>query len=153
MRTLLSLLGKGMVRKTVWYWILIGLVLVQVAYAGFWAAHDISARLGLWPEPAEAQAFIASLTLTQEILFFSHVILNVVVLALVWRHSRLALPVYVLSFILDRGDWVIMGGNTLFASMVDVDVWALFSFSLQGAIFALLITLSMDGTLTARRRR
>ena len=46
-----------------------------------------------------------------------------------------------------------MGGNTLFSSMVDVDAWALFSFSLQGAIFALLITLSMDGTLTAWRRR
>lgn len=126
---------------------LISLLAVQVAYAGFWAAHDISARLGLWADPVQAEAFILSLSLTQEILFFSHVILNVIALVLVLLRRGIALPVFILSFACDRIEWVIMGSNNLFSMMVDVDSWALFSFTLQGAIIALLVFMRFEGRL------
>ena len=126
---------------------LIGLLAVQVAYAGYWAAHDISARLGLWGDPVQAEAFILSLSLTQEVLFFSHVILNVIVLVMVLFRSGLALPTFILSFACDRIEWVIMGSNNLFSMMVDVDSWALVSFTLQGAIIALLVFLRFEGRL------
>lgn len=129
---------------------LIVLVTIQVLYGLFWAGHDVSARLGLWPDAEQAVDFVRSLGLIQEILFFSHVVMNGVTLVLVLLRWRLALPVFILSFMLDRGEWILMSGNTLFSNMVAVDAWALFSFTLQGAIFALLLILSFDGSLGPR---
>ncbi len=126
------------------------LVAVQVAYGAYWALHDLSARLGLWPDAEQAADFVQSLGLIQEVLFFSHVVMNGVTLILVLLRWRLALPVFILSFMLDRGEWILMSGNTVFSSMVAVDAWALFSFTLQGAIFALLLILSFDGSLGPR---
>ncbi|MAK65363.1 MAG: hypothetical protein CMF75_11590 [Maricaulis sp.] len=130
--------------------VLIALVAIQVLYGLYWALHDVTARLGLWPDAEQAADFVRSLGLVQEILFFSHVALNGVTLALVLLRWRLALPVFILSFVLDRGEWILMSGNTLFSDMVAVDAWALFSFTLQGAIFALLLILSFDGPLGPR---
>ncbi|WP_143743035.1 hypothetical protein [Maricaulis maris] len=136
-----------MTRRDTPYYILIGLLSVQVAYGGYWAINDISARIGLWPDAALAAAFVQSLTLTQEVLFFSHVVMNLVTLVLVLRGKRWALPAFVLSFVLDRAEWVIMGSNNLFSTMVNVDAWTLFSFTLQGAIIAMLVFLTFEGRL------
>ena len=72
---------------------LIVLVTIQVLYGLFWAGHDVSARLGLWPDAEQAVDFVRSLGLIQEILFFSHVVMNGVTLVLVLLRWRLALPV------------------------------------------------------------
>lgn len=127
------------------YRALLVLVGVQVLYGAYWALHDISARLGLWSDSDQAAAFVASLTAVQEVFFFSHVVMNAVVFVLVWKHRWWALPAFVLSFLLDRSDWVMMTGNVVFSGMVDVDAWALFSFALQGAIIALLVVLVFEG--------
>ncbi|WP_291842661.1 hypothetical protein [Maricaulis sp.] len=136
-----------MTRRDTPFHILVGLLSVQVAYGAYWAINDISARIGLWPDPVLASAFVQSLTVTQEVFFFSHVIMNVVTLVLVLRGQRWALPAFILSFVLDRADWVIMGSNNLFSNMVNADAWALFSFTLQGAIIALLVFLTFEGRL------
>lgn len=129
------------------YQALLGLVAIQVIYAGYWALHDISARLGLWADIDTARTFVSSLTLTQEVLFFSHVFMNVVTFILVWKMRWWALPVFILSFVLDRAEWVMMAGNTVFSIMVAVDAWAMFSFTLQGMIIALLVILVFEGRL------
>lgn len=129
------------------YQALLGLVAIQVIYAGYWALHDISARLGLWTDIDTARTFVSSLTLTQEVLFFSHVFMNVVTFILVWKMRWWALPVFILSFVLDRAEWVMMAGNTVFSIMVAVDAWAMFSFTLQGMIIALLVILVFEGRL------
>lgn len=136
-----------MQRGHVRYRILIGLILVQVVYGAYWALHDISARLGLWGDAAQAKAFVGSLGLVQEILFFSHVGMNVVVLVLALQKRWWALPAFVVSFLLDRSEWVIMSGNALFSSMVSVDAWTLFSFTLQTAIIAILVMLIFEQRL------
>jgi len=120
---------------------------IQVLYGIYWALHDLSARMGLWPDADQAAAFVASLTAVQEVFFFSHVVMNVVVLALVCMRRWWALPAFVLSFLLDRSEWVMMTDNIVFSSMVDVDAWAMFSFALQGAIIALLVILVAEGRL------
>ena len=129
------------------FFILTGLLSVQVAYGLYWAGHDISARLGLWENQEMAIAFVQSLTTTQEVFFFSHVILNILALGLTLAGRHWALPVFILSFVCDRAVWIIMGSNNLFSILVDVDTWALFSFSLQGAIIALLVYLRFEGRL------
>jgi len=129
------------------FYVLIGLLSVQVAYGLYWAVYDVSARLGLWDSPELAIAFVQSLTLLQEVFFFSHVVMNCVALALTLAGRHWALPVFVVSFVFDRADWVIMGGNNVFSILVDVDTWALFSFTLQGAIIALLVYLRFEGRL------
>ncbi|MAC90150.1 MAG: hypothetical protein CMF73_12615 [Maricaulis sp.] len=129
------------------FYILIGLLSVQVAYGLYWAGYDVSARLDLWENQALATAFVHSLTMTQEVFFFSHVALNMVALGLTLAGRHWALPVFILSFVCDRADWVIMGSNNLFSILVDVDTWALFSFTLQGAIIALLVFLRFEGRL------
>ena len=134
-------------RWNILYRSLIGLILIQVAYGGYWAVHDISARLGLWSDADQASAFVSSLGLVQEILFFSHVGMNVVVLVLALQKRWWALPAFIVSFLLDRSEWVIMSGNMLFASMVGGDLLSLFSFTLQGAIIALLVTLIFEQRL------
>lgn len=136
-----------MKRGGFFYRTLLTLVGIQVLYGIYWALHDISARLGLWPDPDQAEAFVTSLTAVQETFFFSHVVMNAVVFVLVWKRRWWALPAFVLSFLLDRSDWVMMTGNIVFSGMVDVDAWALFSFALQGAIIALLVILVSDGRL------
>ncbi len=136
-----------MPRRDAPFYILIGLLSVQVAYGLFWAVNDISARMGLWPDPLLAAAFVQSLTVLQEIFFFSHVVMNGVALVLALMGRRLALPTFILSFVLDRADWIIMGGNNVFSNMVNADAWALFSFTLQGAIIALLVYLTFEGRL------
>lgn len=127
--------------------VLVGLVAVQVAYGVYWAAHDLTARLGLWSDAEQARAFVESLSAVQETLFFSHVIMNAVVLGLVLARRWLALPAFILSFLLDRSDWVMMSGNIVFSSMVSVDAWTVFSFTLQGAIVAMLVVLTFEGRL------
>jgi len=134
-------------RDNIVFWVLVGLVVVQVVYAGYWALHDIAARLGMWSDAGEADAFIASLTALQETLFFSHVVMNVVVLGLVLARRWLALPAFILSFLLDRAEWVMMSGNVVFSNMVAVDTWAVFSFTLQGTIIALLVALTFEERL------
>lgn len=129
------------------YRTLLVLVGAQVIYGAYWALHDLTARLGLWPDADQAEAFVASLTAVQEAFFFSHVAMNVVVLVLVWMRRWWALPGFVLSFLLDRSEWVMMTDNIVFSSMVDVDAWAMFSFALQGAIIALLVILVSEGRL------
>ncbi|WP_323761399.1 hypothetical protein [Maricaulis sp.] len=129
------------------FYILIGLLSVQVAYGVYWAGYDLSARLDLWENSEMAAAFVQSLTLMQEVFFFAHVVLNMVTLGLALAGRHWALPVFVLSFVCDRADWVIMGSNNLFSMLVDVDSWALFSFTLQGAIIALLVFLRFEGRL------
>jgi len=129
------------------YLALLSLVAIQVIYAGYWALHDISARLGLWADTDAARTFVSSLTVTQEVLFFSHVIMNGVVLFLVWKLRWWALPAFILSFVLDRAEWVIMAGNVVFSNMVAVDAWTVFSFTLQGMIIALLVVLVFEGRL------
>jgi len=127
--------------------IAVGLIAIQVAYAGYWAVHDLTARFGLWPDADQADAFVQTLTLPQETLFFSHVILNVVVLVLLLMRRRLALPLFVLSFALDRVEWVMMSSNNLFSLMVNVDAWALFSFTLQASIISMLVFLTFEHRL------
>ncbi|MEA1943699.1 MAG: hypothetical protein U9P68_15760 [Pseudomonadota bacterium] len=136
-----------MKRGGFFYRTLLTLVGIQVLYGIYWALHDISARLGLWPDPDQAEAFVTSLMAVQETFFFSHVVMNAVVFVLVWKRRWWALPAFVLSFLLDRSDWVMMTGNVVFSGMVDVDSWALFSFALQGAIIALLVILVFEGRL------
>ena len=65
-----------MPRRDAPFYILIGLLSVQVAYGLFWAVNDITARMGLWPDPLLAAAFVQSLTVLQEVFFFSHVVMN-----------------------------------------------------------------------------
>lgn len=129
------------------FYILIGLLSVQVAYGLYWAGYDVSARLDLWDSPELAAAFVQSRTLMQEVFFFAHVAMNCIALALTLAGRHWALPVFIVSFVFDRADWVIMGGNNVFSILVDVDTWALFSFSLQGAIIALLVFLRFEGRL------
>ena len=107
----------------------------------------MSARLGLWSNPDLADAFIRSLTLVQEVLFFSHVGMNIVTLGLVTMRRWWALPAFILSFALDRFEWVIMSGNDIFQILVDTDLWALFSFTLQGLIITVLMVMVFSGEL------
>lgn len=117
---------------------------LQVVYGLYWAGHDLSARLGLWPDAALAQQFLAGLSLWQEFFFFAHVILNCVVLLLLLKKHRFALPLFVLSFLFDRVDWVMMTGNTLFNELFDMTGLTFFSFTLQALIIALLTILAFD---------
>jgi|GEM_PF-1721717 len=136
--------------RTVFH-ITLGLLLLQTLYGLYWAGHDLSARLGLWPDPVQAAEFVATLGLVQETLFFSHVILNVVALILARRHSRFALPVFVLSFLADRTDWVLMSDNTLFNTLFDWTPLTLISFTVQASIIALLTLLMFNGQLGPKR--
>jgi hypothetical protein len=129
----------------------ISLMVIQVLYALGWAAHDLAARLGLWRDAGLAAEFINSVSLTQEALFAGHVVLNIVALALLLRRSRLSLPVYAVSFALDRTDWILMTGNLVMPRLVDLTLTTSLSFTLQGLLLALLVTLSFDGTLGRRR--
>lgn len=129
------------------YRLLVALVSVQVAYGIFWALHDISARLGLWPDADAAHAFVVSLNAPQEVFFFGHVVMNAGVLLCVLRRRWIALPAFILSFLLDRADWVMMSNNVVFTNMVPVDAWAVFSFALQGVIVALSAVLVFEGVL------
>lgn len=136
-----------MTRRDTPFFMLVGFLSLQVAYGAYWAVNDLTARLDLWPDPVLAAAFVQSLTGMQEVFFFSHVAMNFVALGLVLAGRRLALPAFILSFVLDRADWVIMGSNNLFSTMVNADAWALFSFTLQGTIIALLVYLTFEGRL------
>lgn len=132
------------------------LVTLQVLYGLFWAGHDLSARLGLWPDPAIAQQFLSGLSWTQEFFFFGHVVLNCVVLWLVITKHHYALPVFTVSFLFDRIDWVMMTGNTAFNETFDVNGLTLASFSLQTLIFTMLAILAFaprDETSPAAARR
>ena len=100
-----------------------------------------------WVEHDPEAIWSSVLSVTQEVLFFSHVIMNAVVLGLVWKQRWWALPAFILSFVLDRAEWVIMAGNVVFSNMVAVDAWTVFSFTLQGMIIALLVVLVSEGRL------
>lgn len=122
----------------------IGLLVLQVVYGLYWAWHDLSARLGLWSNEAVAQEFLASLSPTQEFFFFSHVALNIVALLLLVRRSRFVLPVFVLSFLCDRIDWVMMSKHTLFNTVFDASGLTMASFTVQALIITVLTVLTFD---------
>lgn len=128
----------------------IGLLVLQVVYGLYWAWHDISARLGLWSNETVAQEFLASLSPTQEFFFFSHVALNIVALLLLVRRSRFVLPVFVLSFLCDRIDWVMMTDHTLFNAMFDASGLTMASFTVQALIITVLTVLTFDIVTSAK---
>ena len=120
------------------------LLALQALYGLYWAWHDISARLGLWQDEEIAREFLSSLTFTQELFFFSHVALNVVALILLIRRSRMVLPVFVVSFLFDRIDWVMMTHHTLFNDLFDGNGLTMASFTLQALIITVLTILTFD---------
>ncbi|MBO6797333.1 hypothetical protein [Maricaulis sp.] len=130
------------------------LLVLQTLYGLYWAWHDISARLGLWQDEAVAQEFLASLTFTQEFFFFSHVTLNIIALLLLLRRSRFVLPVFVVSFLFDRIDWVMMTNHTLFNNLFDGSGLTMASFTVQALIITVLTILTFDiGTDPSDDRR
>lgn len=127
------------------------LMVTQVVYALAWAVQDVAARLRIWPAGPTDIVFVKSLPLIQEVLFFGHVATAVVALVLLLRRSWYALPVFFVSFALDRSEWVLMTGNPFIDQIVDNSVLTPITFTLQGVLLALLLLLAFDGSLKRGR--
>jgi hypothetical protein len=126
------------------------LMVLQVLYGFAWAAHDLAIRFGLWPGAGLEADYIASLTVLQETFFFAHVALNPIALVLLLRRNWLVLPVFAVSFVLDRLDWILMAGNTVLPQLVNLTVTTPLSLMGQGILLALLVVIAFDGTLGRR---
>lgn len=104
-----------MILKRLMYWFCVLFVAVATFYGFFWAIPNIAVRLGVWPRDIYPSLYeiIPTLSFGQEAVFFSHVVLNAVALYMLLRHWRLCIPVFIISFILSRIDWILLGMNPL----------------------------------------
>lgn len=133
----------------VYYQVLIGLMGLATVNSLFWAGHDVSARLGLWPNAEAAERFVASLGVIQEVAFFSHVVMNIVALALALKKKWYALLAFLLAFVLGRMDWLMLIGNQHWEAAADLsaNMGSLPLLVVEGVVIGLLFVLSFDQTL------
>lgn len=103
------------------YWLCIILVSFEILYGIYWAVPNIGIRLGLWPAAWNTglAALIETLSFWQEAGFFSHIVLNGIALLALLNRSVACIPAFVVAFILDRIDWIILGLNPASHGVVD----------------------------------
>lgn len=111
-------------QKLSWmFWLCVALVAAETVYGVYWGLPNIGIRLGIWPWDFHPglRELIPTLSLGQEIAFFTHVVLNIVALAALLKRSALCLPAFLIAFILDRLDWIVLGLNPLSTVRNDTD--------------------------------
>lgn len=108
---------------TLLYWLCIVLVAAETLYGLFWGELNIGIRMGWWTldYPPGLHTLIPTLSFWQEAAFFTHIVLNGLALALLIKRSTLCLPAFILAFILDRMDWIVMGFNPVANVRNDTD--------------------------------
>ncbi|MFT6542236.1 MAG: hypothetical protein ACJAU5_001318 [Maricaulis maris] len=93
------------------------LLSLHTIYVIGWAVVDIAVRAGLWPSGLwnwDADAFFASLSVWQEVAFFSSTALAMVSFWLHLKRSALIIPVFLVSYFLYRLDSFFLTLNDLF---------------------------------------
>ena len=95
------------------YWLCFAFMSFEIVYGFYWAIPNIGIRLGLWPTSWHGglAELIETLSFWQEAAFFGHIALNVIALIAFLNRSVACIPVFVVAFILDRIDWIILGLN------------------------------------------
>ncbi|WP_300529101.1 hypothetical protein [Maricaulis sp.] len=102
-----------MLINRIFYWLCFALVGFEILYGFYWAIPNIGLRLGIWPEamnPGLAE-LIATLNFWQEAAFFGHIGLNIIALIALSNRSAACIPAFIVAFLLDRIDWIILGLN------------------------------------------
>lgn len=118
---------------------------VGVLYSLFWVGIDLLVFLGLWPAGTQFDAggFINSLSLANHIAFYSLNVTNLAAAIALVRSSRLALPLFSISFGLGLVDWVFLSFNPHFDGHVQGQiifgieayvVWRLYRHTVQGRL-------------------
>ncbi|MBR9825946.1 MAG: hypothetical protein GYB36_09110 [Alphaproteobacteria bacterium] len=95
------------------FWVCVLIIGMEMLYGFYWGLPNIAIRLGLLPDTIlrEHHELIPTLSWFQELLFFSHMILNVMAFAAILYRWVACIPLFALAFILDRIDWVILTMN------------------------------------------
>jgi hypothetical protein len=99
------------------------LVLIETFYGLFWFLLGVVVRLDLMPNSTwiEANDFIASVGLWQEIAFHLHVFLNLVCVYLIIMRRSLVTPVYIVSFFIGKIDFILLADNPTWSILLDWD--------------------------------
>ncbi len=115
-------------------------------YSLEWMVVDIGVRLGVWPREGEfdAYAFTETLSIWNDIGFYTAIIMGLAALILLIRRRALALPAYVLALLGGLTDWVALTGNPFFDGGLD----ALFLFPAQLINAIIMVFLVHWGVLT-----
>lgn len=133
------------------FWLALLLVAAETLYGAYWAGIDVGLRLGIIPHSAAPDwaAILPTLTWMQEFVFFSHVVLNMLALAALALRWVGCLPLYIVSIIFDRLDWIILGMNPLTFTEIDWAEDMLVAFMHFGGL-ALMAMMLQRGELSAR---
>lgn len=94
-----------------------GLLVAMSVYSTGWALIELLVMMRVWPEGLwnwDAYGFFASLNWQQQVAFYSSLALSWISVGLMYRRSALAVPVFLISFILYRIDSLILSTNVLF---------------------------------------
>jgi hypothetical protein len=125
------------------YLLALWLLIPSTLYTTAWFVMDVLARLGWWPNDLisfDIYAFVANTTAIEEAHFFAYVAFKLAALGLLLRRLRLAVPVFIVSYVLKLVDWISMAMNQYYNSSVDGSIQAL----VQLIILALLVKLYFD---------
>lgn len=96
------------------------LLLVMSLYSTGWAVIQLLVVLELWPQGLwnwDAYGFFASLTLGQDLAFYTSLCLSWLTIWLLLRRSAMAVPSFLVSFIFYRIDSLILSTNVLFTGI------------------------------------
>jgi len=141
--------GSWWGRHGILYSAAIALIGFETAIWLWWAAMDIGVRLGVWAREGagmDAYAFIASLHWTQEVFFFSGLVLILLTMFLLLMRSRFALVSYLGAFAADKVDWFLANENPYYQVLLTGQA----PVSSYVTLFGQILSIGLVGWLAAR---
>lgn len=125
------------------YWIAVGLVAITALSDLWWISVDLGSRLGLIPGGIgglDADAFTASLTIWNDIAFYTHTITGIAALWMLLDRSRLIFPVYIVSITASIADQLMLLNNPYYQAEL------LGQITLSAHILAMILITALRGT-------
>lgn len=103
------------------YWTALALVSATAAFDAWLLLIDLGGKTGLWSftlADVNSQDFTASLTIWNDLAFYTHAVTSIAAVGLLVRRKRILLWVYGVSVAASFLDWVLLVGNPYYDGSV-----------------------------------
>lgn len=139
---------SGEHRRTPVFWIAFGTMLAIFVYAGAWLVLDVLIKLGLTAQApvVDAAAMQDTLSIWNDIAFYTAFALTAPSLYLAWRGSNLVLITYAIAILAGVIDWVLL----INAVPESTSLLGFIVFSGQLFVYVYLVTFALRGNPALR---
>lgn len=140
--------SSGEHRRNPVFWIAFGTMLAIFVYSGAWLVLDVLIKLGLTPQApvVDTGAIQDTLSIWNDIAFYTAIGLTLPSLYLAWRGNNLVLITYAIAILAGVIDWVLL----INAMPEEASLLGFFVFSGQLFVYVYLVAFALRGNPALR---